>query len=87
MVFTRRQSALAQLPTPAATSPVKTVDQLDDGCDELDGPLTDLEDEKQEEEDYDDDVEMLSDSASEDNSGSDWEEKGIFSRLDIELQQ
>jgi len=84
MVATRRQSALAQLPTPAVTSPAKT-GQLDDGYGELDGPLTDLEDEDHEEEDYDEDVEMLSDSAS-DDSGSDWEENGSFSRLDIETQ-
>ena len=86
MVSTRRQSALAQLPTPAATSPAKTVGQLDNRYDELNEPLTDLEDEDQEEDDYEDDVKMLSDSTSEGDSGSDWEEKGTFARLGIETQ-
>ena len=77
MVSTRRQSALAQLPTPAVARPAQTGGQFDDGYDEFDEPMTDLEGGNQEEEDHDD-LEMLSDSASEGDSGSDWEEKGIF---------
>ena len=86
MVSTRRQSALAQLPIPTAISPAKAVGQLDVGYDDFDEPLTDLEDEDQDGEDYGDDVEMLFESVSESDSGSDWEENGIFSRLGIEIQ-
>ena len=85
MVSTRRKSALGQVLTAAGASPVNAkilaTGQRGDMNDRYGGPLMDLEEKDEEEEDgdYVDDTAILSDSASEGDSGSDWETKSTLS--------